>query len=411
MVVNSRKSGRPIVLNGHSGSVWALAYSKDGSTIVSGSADKTCVIWDIKTCTPKKYLTNYSNEVRSLAISPDNKLLISSAMYVTEFIYWNLQSGEKYNRSYSFSDGNERKEGVLSFSPCGKYILSNIREYPQDKITFWPKKNLLWDIENNKSLRVFSGHKDYVRAAKFSPDGKTFISVSHDNTCILWDLETGKEIKTLHGHKHGVSSIAFSPEGKRALTGSFDKSCILWDIRTGQKLRTLKGHERGVFNVDITSDGKHAISTSYDKSSILWDLENGVVIARFVGNQLPYCCAVQDSKVIIGGTKGNVLFLNIPPNYVSGKVNIVTIQDVWDYEFKQYTGLIVDCPSCNQRFSPAKSVIVTIKNLNIKACLEPNQSPCLELPAKAWEHPGLLSECLNCGEKLKFNPFIAGGED
>ena len=28
-----------------------------------------------------------------------------------------------------------------------------------------------------------------------------------------------------------------------------------------------------------------------------------------------------------------------------------------------------------------------------------------------WEEPGLLSECPKCGEGLKFNPFVVGGEE
>jgi len=40
------------------------------------------------------------------------------------------------------------------------------------------------------------------------------------------------------------------------------------------------------------------------------------------------------------------------------------------------------------------------------AALLPEQSPCLELSKEGWEEPGLLSECLQCGEDLKFNPFV-----
>jgi len=32
------------------------------------------------------------------------------------------------------------------------------------------------------------------------------------------------------------------------------------------------------------------------------------------------------------------------------------------------------------------------------------------LPDESWEHQGLIGKCPNCGEKLKFNPFIAGGD-
>jgi len=35
-----------------------------------------------------------------------------------------------------------------------------------------------------------------------------------------------------------------------------------------------------------------------------------------------------------------------------------------------------------------------------------NQSPCLDLPAEAWDEPRLLSACPLCRQPLKFNPFV-----
>jgi len=55
-------------------------------------------------------------------------------------------------------------------------------------------------------------------------------------------------------------------------------------------------------------------------------------------------------------------------------------------------------------------VSATIEEITKKTGLKPEQSPCLELPDAAWEEPGLLGNCPKCGEKLKFNPFIAGGD-
>ncbi|MBU2650977.1 MAG: hypothetical protein KKA81_08580 [Bacteroidetes bacterium] len=54
--------------------------------------------------------------------------------------------------------------------------------------------------------------------------------------------------------------------------------------------------------------------------------------------------------------------------------------------------------------------MATLDSIKKKYLLVPDQSPCLELPDEAWEHPGLLLECPKCKEKLKFNPFIAGGD-
>ena len=60
--------------------------------------------------------------------------------------------------------------------------------------------------------------------------------------------------------------------------------------------------------------------------------------------------------------------------------------------------------SGGQRFEPVPVVLDAIRS--ISAALAPDQSPCLELPAETWSEPRLLSECPQCHQPLRFNPFI-----
>jgi hypothetical protein len=80
-------------------------------------------------------------------------------------------------------------------------------------------------------------------------------------------------------------------------------------------------------------------------------------------------------------------------------------------KYHQYLPESADCPLCGHRFKPPVMILETIDGLPKKAGLRPGQSPCLDLPSEAWEDPGLLSVCPNCSMKLKFNPFITGGNN
>ncbi|MCA2938734.1 MAG: WD40 repeat domain-containing protein, partial [Microcystis sp. M113S1] len=80
-----------------------------------------------------------------------------------------------------------------------------------------------------------------VSSVNFSPDGKTLVSGSDDNTIKLWNVETGQEIRTLKGHDSPVSSVNFSPDGKTLVSGSADKTIKLWNLGTDWGLSALMG--------------------------------------------------------------------------------------------------------------------------------------------------------------------------
>jgi hypothetical protein len=270
---------------------------------------------------------------------------------------------------------------------------------------------IIWDVDSGKPLKTLSGFTHGISSVAISPDGKRAISGSSDDTsCIIWDLESGNPLKTLFGHTSTVTSVALSPDGKRAISGSYDYTCIIWDMENGKPLKTLSGHTKLVNSVAISLDGNRAISGSDDKTCIIWDVESSEKVAKFIALSGVNATGIIHEG-IFGGTKAKETFiLQACKELLLPGTAIVTARHIWDFEFKKYQPLHADCPACGTRFSPDNWVVKTIEGITKEAGLNPNQSPCLELPDEAWEKPGLLSECPKCGEKLKFNPFIAGGE-
>ena len=66
-------------LEGHSHEVISVAYSPDGTKIISGSKDKTIKIWDANTGQCLKTLEGHTGTVRSVAYSPDGTKIISGS--------------------------------------------------------------------------------------------------------------------------------------------------------------------------------------------------------------------------------------------------------------------------------------------------------------------------------------------
>jgi hypothetical protein len=163
-------------------------------------------------------------------------------------------------------------------------------------------------------------------------------------------------------------------------------------------------------DVFFTPDGKRIISGASDDTCTIWDVNVGEKLAQTAITSGVRSVASYPSGIIVGGNLGKLIIQKGEKDLMCPDTVITTILQIWDFELQQYQPLSADCPLCGHRFAPPVSVLETIEKITKKAGLKPEQSPCLELPDEAWEDSGLLGSCPKCGEKLKFNPFVAGGD-
>ncbi len=412
----------------YSGGVYTIAITPDCRKAISGGG-KTCILWDLESGQTFKSIQKHYNDIFTNAITPDGKNAISGLRDNT-CIFWSKESGQQIKTLR----GHKGIVKAVAITPDGKNAISGSGD----------KTCILWDLENGQQIKTLRGHTDMVNAVAITSDGKKAISGSGDNTCILWNLENGEVVHTLYsggvtsiaitpdgkraitgdsktlwdletgktvadlkgGPDDGFSSVAISPNGKQAISGYLDNSCILWDLKNGNVKQTLNGHTNWVTSVAFSIDGKRAISLDIDSTCILWDLENGQKLAINISTS-NNSSGTLFARGIFNGVVAEVpQILNVSRTLLCSGIGVTTACNHWDYTKSQYQQLSADCPVCGNRFSPTQLIIDAIKEITKKAELTPDQSPCLELPDEAWEHPGLLSECPKCKEKLKFNPFM-----
>ncbi len=218
---------------GHTHSVYSVAFHPSGRRALSGSCDHTVRLWDLETGKEIRQFKGHTGAVWSVAISPGGHRALTGANDLTM---------------------------------------------------------RLWDVETGEELRRFEGHTINVWKVAFLPDGRRALSSSSDKTIRLWDLETGKEVRRFEGHTGHVTALAVSPDGRRVLSGGggwdangkpLDVGMRLWDVETGQELRRFEGHTHSVWSVALSPDGRHAVSGSLDGTIRLWDVEGGKELRRF----------------------------------------------------------------------------------------------------------------------------------
>ncbi|MYB00404.1 hypothetical protein F4X90_12105, partial [Candidatus Poribacteria bacterium] len=79
------------------------------------------------------------------------------------------------------------RAGALTFSPCGRYLVSGA--WWLDRLGIDKVSIRLWEVTTGENLATFWSHPTDIQSLAFSPDGTLLASGSYDGTILLWDMK------------------------------------------------------------------------------------------------------------------------------------------------------------------------------------------------------------------------------
>lgn len=186
-------SSNPKILNGHTDTVSAIAFTRDGQTLITGGFDSNIILWDLETFGIIAKIPNNGDTITSMSLSDE-----------AQFI------------AVGFT------QGLVG----------------------------IFDHKFSQPRNSFIAHEDSLQDVSVSHDSLQMVTAAQDSTARVWSLRAmATKKQTLVGHQDFVLTARFTKDDRIILTGSKDESIKGWETATGKELFTINIMKNSLFEI------------------------------------------------------------------------------------------------------------------------------------------------------------------
>jgi WD40 repeat protein len=262
--------------------VWAVEWSPDGTKIALAGGPPTCTkdiddgfavyILDANTEQIQQKLSGHSCTLYSIAWSPDGTKLVSSSIDGKAKV-WDTQSGKLLSTTKEFTLGR----GKVVWSPDGTKIANVWVEDFRFEI---------FNPTNGEKIRAIGvTGAGVIASVAWSPDGSKIAADSGDDNLIrIWNPSTGQLIASLSGHSAEILDLMWSPDGSKLASSGLDQKLIIWDMSTKQPIKIITA-DGNIGSLNWNPQGNMiAGGLISPRKAQVWDANSGQVISTIQSN-------------------------------------------------------------------------------------------------------------------------------
>jgi WD40 repeat protein/serine/threonine protein kinase len=305
------KEGRLLqTLKGHDTRIRSVVYGAKGERLLSADYAGNVKTWNLTTGKETSTLATQFSDASCVALSADGRRVAMGTLGGS-ILVWDLATGQRTFRHRGQSLGIL----TVAFSPNGDRIASASRDGTVK----------IWKVGLQPDSGVLRDPGRFLGTVAYNRDGSLLASTGglKGTEVRLWDPATGQVRRLLSGHKEMVRHAAFSLDGKQLATDD-DHEVKIWDVGTGKEVTTLRPDQdprSGVahlFDLVFSPDGKYLITVDANRSPALtfWDATRGVpafMVGEGVREGVCLACSPDGQKLAVGTASGKVVLLSLQP--------------------------------------------------------------------------------------------------
>ena len=307
-------------LDGHTGWVCKLTFTKDGRRLVSSASDQSIRFWDTGTWTETKVLRGHSDEIHGVAIS-EAAQLVASAGKDGNLILWQAEGK-------SATDGYRRLPENLGYNQVWSLDQARVLLLPPGRS---PE---IMDLKGDSTPVLLPGIGSSTNVlGKFGTNLLCFWNVT--NQILVSELRGSEWIQrgavTLDSGTR-PSGVAYNP-ARQLLAwseGTNSASVYVTSLATPGRRIELRSDVPGVVPFRFSEEGSYLVAAKEQSGSLrVWNVETGQIVASTEGRVYDSVFAAGGQVMVVVRPTGDgheILFYDLvhadrAPRRVPGKDN------------------------------------------------------------------------------------------